>query len=276
MTLHFQPHANLVDARQRLQNCTLLANNIHGGGHHDVVTGYADWVNNTRAALRSIFSDLDTHNHLRSVAYWTITTPSFQDHRVRQVIVNEVDDQVRWLEGLIAGIGRLEQRVAAAPGVPTVLDTHVLLHYQRPDQIKWTDLLHEGEIRLVLPLRVIEEIDEKKYTAARDKLRNRARDVLSHLWGLLGDTAGAPVRLVDNVTIEVPVDDGPRSRPLDADQEILDLCLQYQSIGHDIVLVTGDTGLSFRAGHDKLRVVRMPDLYLRERPQNDPGNMMHP
>ena len=124
----------------------------------------------------------------------------------------------------------------------TVLDTNVLLHYQPPDKVNWQEVVKESQIRLVLPLRVIEELDEKKYLA-REQLADRARRLLSQLWSLLKDNAGAPV--------------------------MLNLCRDLQSVKQLVVLVTGDTGMSLRAASYGICVVSMPERYRRiRRPSN--------
>jgi predicted ribonuclease YlaK len=99
----------------------------------------------------------------------------------------------------------------------------------------------------VLPRRVVEELDQKKYTA-RDDLADRTRRLLSQLPTQLVPTKGGPAPLRDGVTIEIPVDDEPRARTLDGDQEVLDTCRELRSCGQRFVLVTGDTGMTMRRG----------------------------
>lgn len=70
----------------------------------------------------------------------------------------------------------------------------------------------------------------------------RERSVVSQLRALLAQTSGAPTMLREHTTIEVPVEYGPRTRALDADQEILDTCLDFVSGGTSVILVTDDTG----------------------------------
>ena len=99
----------------------------------------------------------------------------------------------------------------AAPGQLTVLDTNVLLHFQPPDQIDWpASSVPRGAP--CSPARVMEELDVKKYTA-RDNLADRARRLLSQLRTQLAPTQLAvPYGIREDVTIEVPVEDGPRRR----------------------------------------------------------------
>jgi len=61
---------------------------------------------------------------------------------------------------------RLE-RARAAPGAITVIDTNVLLHHQLPDSVAWREVVGQESVRLVIPLRVIEELDEKKLLRER-------------------------------------------------------------------------------------------------------------
>ena len=131
----------------------------------------------------------------------------------------------------------------------------------------WKEVLGVESVRLVLPLRVVEELDEFKYRG-RDDLADRARRLLSALWSLLEPTKGAPTPLTAGVTIELPVDDEPRRRTLDADEEILAECSTRQAVGAPVTLVTDDTGMSLRAIARSLTVVPMPERYLRVKPKS--------
>jgi predicted ribonuclease YlaK len=149
-----------------------------------------------------------------------------------------------------------------------VLDTNVLLHYQPPWQVDWTAVLGSaGPVRLVLPLRVIEELDERKYRD-REKIAQRARDLLSELWKVLSPSKGGPAPLggKPGITVEVFLDDEPRRHTLDADAEILEECRTLKAVGCPVSLVTADTGLSIRASALGIAVVPMPDKYLRNKP----------
>ena len=65
----------------------------------------------------------------------------------------------------------------------------MLLHYVPPDQVKWSKVVKSSPLRLTIPLRVIEQLDEKKYTA-RDDLAGRARDYASRLVRMTLDVVG--------------------------------------------------------------------------------------
>jgi hypothetical protein len=91
----------------------------------------------------------------------------------------ERDFQAAALEVLAADVVERINR-AAGTGGPVVLDTNVLLHYQRPDNLPWPTVLHRASVRLVVPLRVVEELDEKTYSG-NPTLASAARNVLPWL-----------------------------------------------------------------------------------------------
>ncbi|HXN59899.1 MAG TPA: PIN domain-containing protein [Acidimicrobiales bacterium] len=224
---------------------------------------YLYWVRTNEPFLKHTFLGTEISTHLRSPSYWAIRNGTTQ---VNELIESELQEQCVWLQQLATHIESLWERLKAAPGTPTVVDTNVLLHYQDPAFVNWREVTERDQVRLIVPLRVIEELDEKKWTYQRDVIRNRARDLLPKLWGYLADTAGAPVPFRDDgkVTIEVSIDDGPRFRTLDADQEILETCVDLKNVGQRVLLVTADTGISLRAVAAGISVVPMPDKYLRD------------
>jgi hypothetical protein len=223
---------------------------------------YLVWVNSAESTLGNYFTDSGLEAPLRGVTHWHIRSNLGGDRRWAELLSQEMSAQAGRLEALMDEVKALQTRLDAVPGVFAVLDTHVLLHYQPPEQVRWSEVVGEKEIRLVVPLRVIEELDAKKY-AGRADLADRARRLLTRLREMLAQTAGLPVRLADGVTIEVPVEHGPRSRHLDADYEILQTCVELQAVQRPVVLVTDDTGLAIRAANADVQWVAMPVHYLR-------------
>jgi rRNA maturation endonuclease Nob1 len=259
----------LADRERRLREVATHGRNVVGSSAGQAVSihqnSYLAWVGTAEAQLRNIFVDSAAWNHLYDERHWQIYGLTQTSPRAIELINTAATVQAAWLDELADSVKRLAARLAAAPGQLTVLDTHVLLHFQPPDQVDWPSVIGAQEVRLVLPLRVVEELDEKKYTA-RDDLADRARRLLSRLRTQLAPAAGGPTRMRDGVTIEVPVDDGPQRRTLHADQEILDTCRELQSDGQAVVLVTDDAGMDLRAASVGIRVVAMPEQYLRRRP----------
>jgi predicted ribonuclease YlaK len=143
-----------------------------------------------------------------------------------------------------------------------VVDTNVLREHQAPDQINWSDVVSTAPVRLVVPLRVLDELDEKKDTARDDKA-DWARRLLSRLWRTVGPVGGAPVPLTDGVTVEVLIGHGQSRRMVDADQEVIDTCDTIRRVGGSVVLVTGDYGVAIRASALNIPVAMMCEKYLR-------------
>jgi hypothetical protein len=144
----------------------------------------------------------------------------------------------------------LQQRIdraASAPGDPAVIDTNILLEFMPPAQIDWRSLLATASVRLVIPLRVIEELDVLKYDRRRTERADRARRILPQLGAALGD-GGAPSPLRDGTTIEVLSGPGPRDRATDADEELLHTCQELEQFGdRSVTLISGDTAIRLRA-----------------------------
>ena len=268
----------LADAQLRLGETATHGRNLVGSSAGQTVSihqnSFLAWVGTAETQLRNVFVDPSTWEHLYGDRHWQIYGLTQESPRAIELINNEATFQAAWLEELADRLKQLSDRLGAAPGHLTVLDTNVLLHFQPPDQVDWPAVVGTPEVRLVLPLRVVEELDEKKYTA-RDNLADRARRLLSQLRTQLAPSTGGPTPLRENVTIEVPLDDSPRRRTLDADQEILATCRELQSGGQGVTLVTlvtDDTGMTLRAAAQGTRVVAMPETYLRRRPKPEPAD----
>lgn len=231
---------------------------------------YLRWTEDVESCLTHLTHDREPIAELYTAHYWRIraleTDPQLiSDPRPFPLFYSEIGRQRSRLQRLLDDLNARRDRLALTGGRITVLDTNVLLHYQPIQQIPWPRLTDSPAVRLVIPLRVIEEIDAKKYAKSAG-LAKRARNLLPELEQLLGQ-GGRPGRVADNVTVEVPVDTGPRERPEDADEEIITVCRDLtQFSSRDVTLVTGDTAMRIRAQAHGLIVVALDDQYLRLQP----------
>jgi hypothetical protein len=229
---------------------------------------YLAWIEAVELCLRDLTVDPTLVDALFTSRHWRIRSiesdpQHVSDPRPYPLIEHEVRQQQELLRALIDDLQERIRRLSAS-GHITVLDANVLLHHQLPSQIPWPSVVGRPSVRLVVPLRVIEEIDAKKYAKASD-LAQRARDLLPKLEGLLGGS-GTRGALDAATTIEVPILAGPRYRPDDADEEILHTCRELaQFCGGPVTLVTGDTAMRLRAQAESLIVVKPPDSYARVR-----------
>jgi predicted ribonuclease YlaK len=180
------------------------------------------------------------------------------------LVRTELEFQTSILERLVRDLNQRIDRASSVAGHITVVDTHVLLHYEPPWQVIWPEVVGRSPVRLVVPLRVVEELDAKKY-ARRDELAGAARILLTSLEEAVAASSG-PNAIREDVTIEVPIEPGFRRRPEDADREILDSCLELKQFGgHEVTLVTGDTAMLLRAQSESIQTMKMPEKYERQR-----------
>lgn len=182
--------------------------------------------------------------------------------QVPMLISAEVDVKVAQITEIANYLRETRDRITRAQGYPTVIDTNLFLECQRADQIKWEELVGETA-RLMVPLRVVEELDVKKY-AGNERLRRTARDLLPWIESLFPGPDCGPVRLDDRSnTIEILMVDRPRYRPTDADEEVLDVYHDVKLLAERAKLITADTGMRLRARGESVDVIAMPAKYLR-------------
>lgn len=77
--------------------------------------------------------------------------------KVPRLVQAELRHQLDWLRRFEQRLVKLADRLDAAPGHFALADTHMLLHYQPIPQIPWPRLLGKPEVRIALPLRVVQE-----------------------------------------------------------------------------------------------------------------------
>ena len=185
-------------------------------------------------------------------------------NQLTTLIYAEVDVLMRDLQEAVDDLERYWRRMRRSPGFPVVVDSNVLLECQRLDSVAWP--VEVGEARVMVPLRVIEEIDAKKYGDSK-RLRGVARELLPWIDSLFPGGDPGPVRIKEGRgdTIELLLADRPRFRPTDADEEVLQVAHEVARFAGRVKVMTADTGMRVRARHEGLDVLRVPDEWLRIR-----------
>jgi hypothetical protein len=124
------------------------------------------------------------------------------------VVMNRETDF--WEERLGQVISELKalQPFVERPGLIVVPDTSAFLEGVYFTDLDWQSLIGAGareQVRIVVPVLVVEELDEKK--RGKDRAQDRARSVLRRLWELSGDARQAAVMPGSRpVTVEVMTD----------------------------------------------------------------------
>lgn len=226
---------------------------------------YLQLVETLELALRSWFEDDDgavagLHGeHYKLIRDMTASTP-----RPSPLINDEAARQVRALERLrtkVQALAALRDRA----GQVAVLDTNVLMHYQRPDEISWAEILGATPVRIILPICVIDELDDKKYTGS-DKMSHRADLTIKALRQYSADLRpGSAATLPGGTALEVFLDDPGHVRMANPDEELRSRCVLLQrAVGRPVTLMSGDLGAQLRADAHGLGHAEMPDKYAKD------------
>lgn len=234
---------------------------------------YLTWVEQAETQLADLTHEDMATSLLHTTRYWQIRRLVPHDARPIPLIEGEKRWQLKQLNHLRSDLEARVKRALSNPGHITVLDTNTLLHYQLIDSIKWSEVVERELVRLVIPLRVIEELDAKKYSD-KGKLRDRARELLPRLEDLASagnQPASSSAAISESVSVEVPVDldSGPRAKPTDADEEILLICCELRQLSGQaggVTLVTGDSAMRLRAlALQGIKPITLPEKYRRDR-----------
>jgi hypothetical protein len=240
----------------RLRGLVLQAQNIPSGQNwEELAAAYVDLARVIERFLRETFTE-PAVDQLYSERFWRINARELA--RPYDQLREEVAVQADWLLETADTLERMAARLDDPKAEVAVPDTHVLLHYKPLSDIDWTGVIGSSPVRLVIPLRVIDELDEKKY-ARRGELFDRARSVIRQLTRYLD----GPGELREDVHIALvsSMDLDPlayRQPPPPADVEILDSCqalAAYNGPRAGARLVTGDLGMRLRAEDRGISVV---------------------
>ncbi|MBT2368438.1 hypothetical protein J7E88_24715 [Streptomyces sp. ISL-10] len=197
-----------------------------------------------------VFSDPDVAANLRRAL-----------RAENQALATEIENQVKALDQARTELEALK-KLAARPGLPVVYDTNMLNHWRQPGDVLWRDVLKaQGETvrltRLVIPLRVVDELNKQKY--GQGELAKRATTAIRYLERVLqGSQPGDPVQLRQGATLEVWVNIDDRGD--DADLAILRCAADLDNLHRDTGarVLTDDFGMRLRAQQVGLKVISLP------------------
>lgn len=230
-----------------------------------------DWAHRAESQLRSIYADPAVAEGLFTPRFWRIAEGAVLD-RMGQLVSAEIMLQVERLMSLVEQL-RTYTQWGDRPGAIVVVDTNILLHYQRIDLIRWSQVVGESQVRLVIPLLVLDELDDKRYLGS-ERIRERARSATAPLDERHAEVAELGfAQLTDSTTLEYLLDEDGHGRRSNPDEELLDRAEFLHVIaGRPVNLVTADRGLRVRAaaGRTGVRPLLMPEEWARDRANSDP------
>jgi hypothetical protein len=223
---------------------------------------YVAWVHDLERKLREFFSDVPMER-LYNERFWRIAVGGGE--RPEEMRRQEMEAQLAWLNAVLESARTIRSRFGATTTSIAVLDTNVLLHCKPLTDIDWCGLLGAQNVRLVVPLRVIDELDAKK-AARSTPLRTRAATRVRHLARLLVAEATNDVRpgvAIDAVGLFEFDPALVRQPSVPPDVEILDTCeaLAAYAGANPVNLATADLGMRLRAQARGVSYREIPDEY---------------
>ena len=245
--------ASLTDVAQMADNVF----NAHGPS----ITGldaYLRWATEAERLLRPVLAADDLHTVLLTPRYWATSANPTQTPALLGAVRQEVDASSRLLHELVADVERECRRwTKASPDAAFVVaDTNVYLHH--PDElvkIDWRDVIGHQDlsmtmVRLVVPILVVDELDNNK----RGALRSRARTTIKALYAAFGTdpsqswTIEKRTSETGGIVAQLRMD-RPGHRRFDrADDELVDRALVLRDFANnDVHLVAYDNGAAFRS-----------------------------
>ncbi len=152
-----------------------------------------------------------------------------------------------------------------------MVDTNLLLHFKRLDQIDWSALAQERVRLIILPV-VVRELEKHKTFHQNAKVRDRAGKVITW-FNTLADT-GFDVDLSSSLALRfhthepaIDFSENKLTKELQDDVLVAGVLSLQQEEGEDVSIATADFGLKLKARQRRIPVVVPPE---RDRLADEP------
>jgi hypothetical protein len=226
------------------------------GSATEVLDKWLRWWEIADAQLRSLFTDSNAVTSLYQTRLEMARNGG--DARFAQ---RETNVWIARFEEMIGGLQALRVFIAP-PGQIIVSDTSAFIEGEYFDQFDWHSferVAQNQSARLIIPILVVEELDVKK-TDRNSRVSSRARSVLRRLWELHRGDPAQPADIPGRAaTVEVFLDDAWHIRRPVNDDEIVQRAVAVKEItGQDVLLVSGDYKMLYRATAAGIEAALMP------------------
>jgi len=245
-----------------LQGSNLAAS---GGGAEIAIlqNGYLQWLESVDRVLHSYFESSWVWEELYSRPWEQIRALTAAAPRPYPLISDEARVQTERLASIVERLKGSQMQFELPPEcAAAVPDTSVFLHYQFFRDVNWPKVVQAKEVRLVVPLLVVEQLDRQSYESRPFKARARA--VLHALHDLQEGlpTPEAPAEVRSRVTLQLLMDPPSHNRRENEDDELLDRAEYLSSMANAQrpVVVTRDLGMDLKA-----RLRKLDSLYLLDK-----------
>lgn len=258
--------ANVIDGLRHLLS---EAANIEGAAGTDQVVQaqrYLRWSENAERRLQGSFADPTIARSLLTSRHWQIRAIEPSTRMAFGMIESELRDQARVLRSLLSQIEHYVDLVQPSEDETlVVLDTNVYVHGQPFDQVRWEKHVSGANVRLLMPLIVVDELDKLKDRS------DSARGVLRSLDAVFaGATSLARLHIRDTVTLQLLDEPLGHVRLDRADDEIVRQVAYYSAVAESpVTIFTRDRGMRIRALASGVDARMLPPELERNRQRDD-------
>ena len=255
----------------RLQELTLAAHNFFSGtagmAPLELRRSFLRWMAETESFVRSAFASVEPPIGFDSPRLVALQGDRIAADQIYPVLQAEGTRLIGELEAAVAALTTpFPASVHEEDRTIVVLDTNTLLQYRNPDQINWRALTSTSDILLVVPLVVLDELDDKR-NAKDASLARRARKIASTIeqWTAKAG-ANSPTELANGVAIAVLSEEPGHRRLPNNDDEIIAVARSLVDRGHRVLVATADGGMRTRARVRDVGALVLPDDHRLETP----------
>jgi rRNA-processing protein FCF1 len=249
---------------QSLRPLIVDGNNIaaSGGGNdpYGIQNRYLQWAETVEHALRQFFASSWVWEELHGPRWMQINSLNQDTARPYSLIADEARAQTDNLQTILEQLERSQTHFELPSGcVAVVPDTNVFLHHTFFKEIDWLELAQAKEVRLVVPLAVVKELDERSYRS--DDRGDRAKKVIRALRKLQAglDTPEQPAILSTGVKLQLLMEPPGHESSANVDDEILTRAEYLSSLTEGRVhIATGDYGMQAQAVMRGLKCLELP------------------
>ena len=234
----------------------------------EVLQGYQRESVQLADSLSYMFSASDVETMILTRRHWLLMSISLIPENwpvIQDLVRLECRDRANYFEALIKELRAIELQWESSKVAALIApDTNVYLHQDSFfEEIDWKALAGGREVRLIVPMQVVRELDIHKNGArnavvsdtCNETVRLRARRTVKRLRELFVDPRAA-VTLNSGVPIALITDSAGHRPGADGDAEIIDRLVTLSSvIQQPVYVATADGGMDFAAKMEDLRVI---------------------
>lgn len=261
-----------------LREVIRLLENVRGSGgdYSTIFKNYVGWVADAVRILTHVVHREDVSRLITTPRHWALVTMTHTiSSNVLSLTNTEIEERYFELGKVRDSLDAQLRRWLGFSGDVFIPDANVYLHSDLFfAELGWRQILDDRpltELRLVIPILVIEELDRAKRRTDKvsdknpEAVRTRARRTLKRINESFSEPSDNPILVQSTgdcaaITMSLLIDEITHSRLPDADNEILDRALSLQDIsGKKITIITRDHTMALKARNIGLKSKLLED-----------------